>query len=136
MKVVVIGGGPAGLLAAIEAAKENSVTILEKNASFGKKLKITGKGRCNITSSLPMSDFIANIPGNGKFLYSAFQNFTNDDMIELLKQEGVSVKQERGNRIFPVSDKAEDVLNALIRICKKRNVVLRTNCKVVDINPK
>ena len=82
MKVVIIGGGPAGLMAGIEAAKyENEVTILEKMDSFGKKLRITGKGRCNITSSLPISDFISNVPCNGKFLYSAFQNFSNDDIL-------------------------------------------------------
>lgn len=133
MKVLVIGGGPAGLLAAIEAAKHNQVIVLEKMESFGKKLKITGKGRCNITSSLPISEFISNVPGNGKFLYSAFQNFTNEDIIELLNEEGVEVKTERGNRIFPVSDKAEDVLNALLRRCKKENVILKTKQKVVEI---
>ena len=105
MKVIVIGGGPAGLLSAIEAAKGNEVILLEKMESLGKKLKITGKGRCNITSSLDISEFISNIPGNGKFLYSAFQNFTNKDIVQLLKEEGVEVKTERGNRIFPVSDK-------------------------------
>ena len=81
MKVIVIGGGPAGLMAAIEAAKEDEVIVLEKEETFGKKLRITGKGRCNITSSLPISDFISNIPGNGKLLYSAFQNFTNQYII-------------------------------------------------------
>ncbi len=133
MEVVIIGGGPAGLLAAIEAAKKNNVTIIEKNESCGKKLKITGKGRCNITSSIPISDFISNIPGNGKFLYSAFQNFSNEDIIKILQEEGVKVKQERGNRIFPVSDKAEDVLNALLRRCKKENVTIKTNTKALDI---
>ena len=134
MKVVIIGGGPAGLMAGIEAAKyENEVTILEKMDSFGKKLRITGKGRCNITSSLPISDFISNVPCNGKFLYSAFQNFSNDDIIQLLKEEGVEVKQERGNRIFPVSDMADDVLNALLRRCKKLGVNLKTKHKVNEI---
>lgn len=133
MKVIVVGGGPAGLMSAIEASKENEVVLLEKEETFGKKLKITGKGRCNITSSLDISDFIANIPGNGKFLYSAFQNFTNQDMINLLKQEGVEVKEERGNRIFPVSDKADDVLQALIRRCKKGRVTLKTKSKVTKI---
>lgn len=134
MKVVVIGGGPAGMLAAISAAKSgNSVTLLEKNNILGKKILITGKGRCNITSSLDISDFINNIPGNGRFLYSAFENFTNEDIIDLLKSEGVKVKEERGNRIFPVSDKAEDVRAALERIVRKSGVQVKLNSKVDKI---
>ena len=107
--VIVIGGGPAGMMAAITAAEYgNNVTIIEKNSDFGKKLLITGKGRCNITS---MSEFIKNTPGNGQFLYSAFQNYTNTDIIDFLKNQGLEVKEERGNRIFPVTDKSIDVLN-------------------------
>lgn len=110
--VIVIGGGPAGMMAAITAAEYgNNVTIIEKNSDFGKKLLITGKGRCNITSSLYMSEFIKNTPGNGQFLYSAFQNYTNTDIIDFLKRQGLDVKEERGNRIFPVTDKSIDVLN-------------------------
>ena len=110
--VIVIGGGPAGMMAAITAAEYgNNVTIIEKNSDFGKKLLITGKGRCNITSSLYMSEFIKNTPGNGQFLYSAFQNYTNTDIIDFLKRQGLEVKEERGNRIFPVTDKSIDVLN-------------------------
>ena len=110
--VIVIGGGPAGMMAAITAAEYgNNVTIIEKNPDFGKKLLITGKGRCNITSSLYMSEFIKNTPGNGQFLYSAFQNYTNTDIIDFLKNQGLEVKEERGNRIFPVTDKSIDVLN-------------------------
>ena len=110
--VIVIGGGPAGMMAAIVAAEYgNNVTIIEKNSDFGKKLLITGKGRCNITSSLYMSEFIKNTPGNGQFLYSAFQNYTNTDIIDFLKRQGLEVKEERGNRIFPVTDKSIDVLN-------------------------
>ncbi len=110
--VIVIGGGPAGMMAAITAAEYgNNVTIIEKNSDFGKKLLITGKGRCNITSSLYMSEFIKNTPGNGQFLYSAFQNYTNTDIIDFLKSQGLEVKEERGNRIFPVTDKSIDVLN-------------------------
>lgn len=134
MKVVVIGGGPAGMLAAISAAKSgNSVILLEKNNILGKKILITGKGRCNITSSLDISDFINNIPGNGRFLYSAFENFTNEDIIDLLKSEGVKVKEERGNRIFPVSDKAEDVRAALERVVRKSGVQVKLNSKVDKI---
>lgn len=134
MKVVVIGGGPAGIVSAISAARnKNEVVLLEKNNSLGRKLLITGKGRCNITSSLDMNDFISNIPGNGRFLFSVFQSFTNNDIIELLRKNGVEVKEERGNRIFPLSDKAEDVLNALIKEMKRNNVKIKTNSKVTKI---
>lgn len=137
MKVVVIGGGPAGMLAAISAAKSgNNVTLLEKNNVLGKKILITGKGRCNITSSLDIGDFINNIPGNGRFLYSAFDNFTNEDIIEMLKNEGVKVKVERGNRVFPVSDKAEDVRAALERLVRKSGVNVKLNSKVDGIEVK
>lgn len=134
MKVIVIGGGPAGILCAISAARSgNNVTIIEKNDKLGKKLLITGKGRCNITSSLEMSEFIQNVPGNGRFLFSAFQNFTNQDIIHLLKKQGLEVKQERGNRIFPVTDKAQDVLNALLQECKKQEVEIKVNSKALQI---
>lgn len=134
MNVIIIGGGPAGMLAAIGAAKNgNSVTILEKMNMCGKKLLITGKGRCNITSSLDISEFIKNIPGNGRFLYSAFNNFTNEDIINILKKHGVQVKNERGNRIFPVSDKSKDVLDALLKELEDLKVRIKTNAEVTEI---
>ena len=134
MNVIVVGGGPAGMLAAISAANNgDNVTIFEKMNSCGRKLLITGKGRCNITSSLPIDEFIKNIPGNGRFLYSAFQNFSNEDIINLLEKEGVKIKNERGNRVFPVSDKSVDVLNALLKILKKLNIKIVTNTNVKSI---
>lgn len=134
MGTVVVGGGPAGMIAAkVCADNGDDVVLLEKNEMLGKKILITGKGRCNITSSLDMDEFIKNTPGNGRFLYSAFDNFTNMDIINLLKQEGVSVKEERGNRIFPVSDSAEEVRSALARLVKKAKVSIKLNSRVIEI---
>ena len=134
MKVLIIGGGPAGILAAISSAKNgNEVTIFEKMNSLGKKLLITGKGRCNITNGIPISEFIKNVPGNGKFLFSVFNNFNNEDIVNLLKEEGLQTKEERGNRIFPTTDKAYDVLQALLSRLKKLNVKIETNSKVEEI---
>ena len=134
MKVLVIGGGPAGILAALSAAKSgDKVTLLEKNNMLGKKLLITGKGRCNITSSLDMDEFIKNIPGNGRFLYGAFQNFSNEDIIALLNKQGVKTKVERGNRVFPVSDKSLDVRDALEKELIKNNVTIKLNTTVKNI---
>lgn len=137
MKVIVIGGGPAGMMAAISAAKSrNDVILIEKNNSLGRKLLITGKGRCNITSSLEMSEFINNTPGNGRFLFSAFQQFTNQDIIQMLKSNGLEVKKERGNRIFPVTDKAQSVLDCFEIELRKNNVDVKTSCQVIKINTK
>ena len=134
MKVVIIGGGPAGMMSAITAAERgNNVILFEKMKTLGRKLLITGKGRCNITSSIDIKDFIQNVPGNGKFLYSSFQNYTNRDIIDFLNKQGVKVKEERGNRMFPVSDKSKSVLDAFINKLNELNVDIRVNSRVTKI---
>ncbi len=134
MKVIVIGGGPAGMMSAIAAAENgNNVILIEKMESLGRKLLITGKGRCNITSSLPIEEFITNTPGNGQFLYSAFKNYTNQNIIEFLNKQGLKIKEERGNRIFPITDKSLDVLKCFKNRLKDLKVNIKYNSKVVDI---
>ena len=124
------------MMAAISAKQNNpkyEVVLLEKMEMCGRKLLITGKGRCNITSSLDISEFISNIPGNGKFLYSAFNEFTNKDIINFLKEEKVETKIERGARVFPVTDKSKDVLNAFINKMKKLNIKILYNTQAEKI---
>ena len=134
MKVIVIGGGPAGMMAAITSAEmKNEVILIEKMPSLGKKLLITGKGRCNITSSLDMPEFIKNVPGNGRFLYSSFEQYTNKDIIQFLKRQGLEVKEERGNRIFPITDKSQDVLNCFKKRLQELNVHTILGEKVENI---
>lgn len=134
MKVIVIGGGPAGMMAAIASAQNgNDVILIEKMSSLGRKLLITGKGRCNITSSLDMDEFIKNTPGNGMFLHSCFRNFTNKDIIKFLKEQGLDVKEERGNRVFPITDKSADVLKCFVDKLNELNVKIMLNTKVQKI---
>ena len=126
--VIVIGGGAAGLMAAAAAAQNgHSVTLLERNAQCGRKLRITGKGRCNVTNNCAdLQTLISNVPVGGRFLYSAFSAFMPQDMMAYLESLGVPLKTERGDRVFPVSDNAHDVADALVRACKKSGVQIRT----------
>lgn len=122
-RVVVIGGGAAGLMAAVIAGREGAkVTLLEKMNFVGKKMGITGKGRCNITNASNMSEFIKNTPGNGKFLYGAYERFTNEDLLQLLHDAGLETKVERGGRVFPASDSALDVRNTFMKLMKHYDV--------------
>lgn len=131
MTVIVIGAGAAGLIAAGYAAERcDEVKIIEHNDIIGKKLLITGKGRCNITNICDTEDMIKQYPKNSKFLYSALYSFTNYDIISLIEAQGVKTKVERGGRVFPVSDKAADVVNALKRFALKKNVkVIKASAK-------
>ena len=127
-KIVIIGGGAAGLLAAYSAALKYQgkarITVIEKNERPARKLMITGKGRCNVTNNCDIDTLIANVPKNGKFLFSAFSGFSSFDTMRLFESLGVPLKTERGNRVFPVSDKAVDIVDALVGAVKKSGVKL------------
>ena len=133
--VLVIGGGAAGMMAAVSAAERGaSVTLLEPNERLGKKLNITGKGRCNVTNQAGLEELLANIPRNGKFLYSSFSHFTAQDTIAFFEDLGVPLKTERGNRVFPVSDRAFDISAALERRLKTLGVsVVRDRALTLEI---
>jgi predicted Rossmann fold flavoprotein len=123
---LIVGGGAAGLMAAARLSDSGlSVTVLERNEKCGKKLRITGKGRCNLTNNCTRDEFFANVVTNPKFLYSAYDGFTAQDTMAYFESLGVPLKTERGRRVFPVSDKAEDVVAALINRCKSNGVVFR-----------
>ncbi len=123
--IVVIGGGAAGLMAAIASvAKGNKVTVLEKNERVGRKLMITGKGRCNVCNNCDVDTLIANIPKNAKFLYSAFSALSPSDLMNFFEEQKVALKTERGNRVFPVSDKAVDIVDALYKVANKNATIL------------
>lgn len=133
--VAIIGGGPSGLMAAIGAAEQGAKTILiEKGKRLGTKLMISGGGRCNVTSRLPKEEIIEHIPGNGRFLYSAFSVFDNEDIIDFFEDLGVQLKEEDHGRMFPVSDSARDVVQALITKLDQLNVKIITNSKVSAID--
>ena len=133
-KIIVIGGGPAGMMAAIRAAENGAQVILfEKNNRLGRKLSITGKGRCNLTNATDNQEIIKNIPGNGKFLHSALKNFTSEDTINFFESLGLETKIERGNRVFPASDNAADVIDVLSRKLHELNVKINLNSTVENI---
>ena len=122
-KVIVIGGGAAGMMAALTAARSGAeVVLLERNGICGKKLKITGKGRCNVTNDCTLEEFLQNVPTNPRFLYSALNRFSTADTKDFFEGEGVPLKTERGRRVFPVSDKAEDIVFALVNACRREGV--------------
>ncbi len=125
---IVIGGGPAGLYAAIHAAKQGSrVLLLERNDRLGKKLLITGKGRCNVTNNCSAQEVLQNIPRNGRFLYSAMDSHPPRAVMDFLEAQGCPLKTERGNRVFPVSDKSQSILEALKAAARKAGVTVRTD---------
>ncbi|QGU00855.1 putative flavin-containing protein YtfP [Candidatus Syntrophocurvum alkaliphilum] len=133
-KIIIVGAGPAGMMAAIKAAKTGAnVILLEKKEKVGRKLRITGKGRCNITSALELPELIKGYPGNGRFLYSSLNEFSNKDLIEYFKDRGLKTKVERGARVFPESDNADDVVNTLLKDVINSGVTVLTAKTVTQI---
>lgn len=131
MRVLVVGGGPAGMMAAIQAAKQgNTVTLLEQNEKLGKKLFITGKGRCNVTNDCDVTELFDSVVSNKKFLYSAFYSFSNQDVKDFFEEQGLRLKVERGRRVFPASDKSSDVIKALGNALKKLEVKISLRTRV------
>ena len=132
--VIIVGGGAAGMMAAIFAARNGqNVTLLEKNEKLGKKIFITGKGRCNITNASEIEDLFSAVISNPKFLYSGFYSFTNDQVIHFFEELGVATKIERGNRVFPVSDHSSDVIAALAREMQRLKVKVQLHCEVKEL---
>lgn len=134
MNIVVIGGGPAGMISAYYSSLYGNKTILiEKNEKLGKKLYITGKGRCNVTNNCDANEFLQNVISNPRFLTSAIYNFSPNDLINLLQENGLELKTERGNRVFPISDKSSDVIKTLANMLKQVNVEVNLNETVTDV---
>lgn len=134
--LAVVGAGPAGMMAAITAASAGkSVILIEKNASAGKKLLITGNGRCNLTNTADMGQILKKFQKNGSFLRTAFSNFTNQDLLKFFENRGLKFKVENEGRVFPVNDNSRDVLDILLKELKDQGVTLRYNTRVVSLNP-
>ncbi|MBS4208610.1 NAD(P)/FAD-dependent oxidoreductase [Bacillus sp. FJAT-50079] len=132
--VIVIGGGPSGLMASIAAAEKNAkVLLIDKGNKLGRKLAISGGGRCNVTNRLPIDEIIRHIPGNGRFLYGAFSVFNNEDIIRFFENLGIELKEEDHGRMFPVSDRAQSVVDALLSLMKELDVEVRVNTPVKDV---
>ncbi|MGF9987382.1 NAD(P)/FAD-dependent oxidoreductase, partial [Bacillus safensis] len=132
--VIVIGGGPSGLMAAIASAEHGAtVLLIDKGNKLGRKLAISGGGRCNVTNRLPVEEIIKHIPGNGRFLYSAFSEFNNEDIISFFENLGIELKEEDHGRMFPVSNKAQSVVDALLDRLRSLNVTIRTNEKIKTV---
>lgn len=134
MKIAVIGAGPAGIIASgFAASRGHDVVLIDKNERIGKKLFITGKGRCNITNAADIGDFFDSIITNKNFLYSSLYSFTNEDILNLLHEYGLKTKVERGNRVFPDSDKSSDVIKALNKFLEKQGVKIKLNTEIDEI---
>ena len=134
-QTIIIGGGPSGLMAAVAASENNSkVLLIEKKKGLGRKLKISGGGRCNVTNRLPYEEIIKNIPGNGKFLYSPFSKFDNESIIEFFESRGIKLKEEDHGRMFPVSNKSQDIVDTLVNTIKNNNVEIKVETVVNDIS--
>lgn len=133
-QTIIIGGGPSGLMAAVAASEQSdNVLLIEKKKGLGRKLKISGGGRCNVTNRLPYAEIIKNIPGNGKFLYSPFSIFDNESIIDFFESRGVKLKEEDHGRMFPVSNKSQDVVDTLVNTIKENNVKIKEETIVNEI---
>lgn len=133
--IIIIGGGPSGLMSAIAAGETGAkVLLIDKGDKLGRKLAISGGGRCNVTNRRSIEDIIKHIPGNGRFLYSALSIFSNEDIIAFFERLGIQLKEEDHGRMFPVTDKAQSVVDAMLNQLQKYKVHIRTNCPIVDVD--
>ena len=132
--VIVIGGGPSGLMAAIAAGEKGAnVLLVDKGEKLGRKLAISGGGRCNVTNRKPIDEIIQHIPGNGRFLYSAFSEFNNEDIIQFFENLGVQLKEEDHGRMFPVNNQAQSVVDALLTRLEQLKVKIYKNAPVAEV---